>query len=85
MSSLAEKAIEFYLSHSDVVEAHSTHGQVHRIYDCPACAESLVVREGRLALVEEVVATQSDDELSMGVKEPTTEEDSPEEGRLVVC
>jgi hypothetical protein len=48
MSVLAERAICFYLSHSDVVESMETHGATHRIYHCPACETPAVLRNGEM-------------------------------------
>ena len=68
MSTLAERAIVFYLTHSDVVdEVEASHGQVHKVYSCPDCATSLVLREGEMmplggqpgVLVEEAPAMQN--------------------------
>ena len=46
MSVLAERALQFLLDHPDAVEA--THGRVHRVYQCPECQNSLVLRSDSL-------------------------------------
>ena len=47
MSEIAQKAIHFYLNHSDVVEGiESSHGRSHQIYSCPECEASLVMKDG---------------------------------------
>lgn len=50
MSAIAERAILFYLKHPEAVEevtaAHQ--GNQHRIYDCPACATAVMLKEGNL-------------------------------------
>ncbi len=46
MSDLAERAISFYLAHGALVE--SAYGHTHRVYTCPSCTESMVIREGEL-------------------------------------
>jgi hypothetical protein len=52
MSTIAERALVFYLEHSDVVdEVEAMHGRSHQIYTCPECASSLVVRQGEMASV----------------------------------
>jgi hypothetical protein len=52
MSTIAERAIVFYLTHSDVVdEVEMSHGQANKIYDCPQCSSPLVVRDGEMAVV----------------------------------
>ncbi|MBW4658232.1 MAG: hypothetical protein KME15_06130 [Drouetiella hepatica Uher 2000/2452] len=54
MSAIAERAIEFYLTHSDVVDEIETfHGQSHRIYSCPECVSSLVLRDGEMIALRE--------------------------------
>ena len=54
MSELTEKALTFYLSHSDVVEGTvetSGIGHIHQVYNCPECTQSVVIREGELIAV----------------------------------
>ena len=50
MSDLAERALGFYLANSELVEEveASAYGRTHRIYSCPNCESSLVVRDGEL-------------------------------------
>lgn len=49
MSEIAQKALEFYLAHPDIVdECGDVHGQSHRVYSCPACTTSVVLREGEM-------------------------------------
>jgi hypothetical protein len=49
MSSLAQKAISFYLAHPEMVEQlEDIHGQTHQIHHCPACATAVVLRDGNL-------------------------------------
>lgn len=52
MSAMVEKAVMFYLNHSDVVEEHQTsHGRNHQIYSCPSCQSSLVNKQGEMVLL----------------------------------
>jgi hypothetical protein len=53
MSVLAERAICFYLSHSEVVENLDTHGETHRIYHCPTCETPVVLRSGEMQAIEQ--------------------------------
>ncbi len=46
MSTLAEKALVFFLENPDVVEERQ--GQTHRLYPCPACETPLVFKDGSL-------------------------------------
>lgn len=49
MSTIAERALVFYLTHSEIVdEVEQSHGQVHRVYDCPGCESSYILRDGEL-------------------------------------
>ncbi|MCG9893650.1 MAG: hypothetical protein MH252_21580 [Thermosynechococcaceae cyanobacterium MS004] len=50
MSAIAERAIAFYLHHSEVVDEveASAHGSVHQVYSCPECATSVVLRSNAL-------------------------------------
>jgi hypothetical protein len=53
MSSLAQKAIGFYLTHPEMVELiePDPHGQTHQIHHCPACETAVVLRDGGLISV----------------------------------
>ncbi|MEO0456686.1 MAG: hypothetical protein AAF152_08890 [Cyanobacteria bacterium P01_A01_bin.114] len=90
MSALAERAINFYLSNSDVVDGAEGHGQTHRVYDCPQCSTAVVLRDGELAPVTSHDAISHDDvhgetmtleELSDLVADPVRSG----EGELVPC
>ncbi|AUT01045.1 MULTISPECIES: hypothetical protein [Nostocales] len=50
MSDLAERAIFFYLTNSEIVEEveASAYGRTHKVYSCPTCESSLVLRDGEL-------------------------------------
>ena len=48
MSNIVEKAVAFYLNHSDVVDGIDSHGSTHQIYSCPACEHSVVIRDGEM-------------------------------------
>ena len=54
MSSIVERAIGFYLAHPHVIDEVEasvggvSHGQTHRVYSCPGCEGSYVVRDGEL-------------------------------------
>lgn len=49
MSELAERALIFYLTHPEVVDRVETSiGRTHRVYACPECATSVVLRDGAL-------------------------------------
>lgn len=49
MSELAERALVFYLKNSELIdEIESSYGRTHRVYSCPSCDSSLVIRDGEL-------------------------------------
>jgi hypothetical protein len=50
MSDMAEQAIAFFLSHPEVVEAMGA-GHIHRVYHCPTCSQSVVLRQGELVSI----------------------------------
>lgn len=86
MSSLAERALQFYLSHSDVVEEHTGQGNTYRTYSCPSCSDAVVVSSGELLSVKEVAnAAKNESDLNVGVSDVIPESSRPEEGQLVHC
>jgi len=84
MTALAQRAIAFYLNHSETVDRVERHGLTHQIYACPVCSSSLRVKEGQLAPVGHSPSILSDEDLSLSQIEdllsPTAEAD-----RLVTC
>lgn len=49
MSTLVERAIMFYLAHPEVVdEVEASYGRTHRVYTCPECTNSVVLRDGEM-------------------------------------
>jgi hypothetical protein len=54
MSEIAERALGFYLHHQEMVEEieAASHGSAHRVYNCPACESSLVVRSGEIVTLQ---------------------------------
>lgn len=49
MSSIAQRAIVFYLDNPEVVDdLGSPYGQAHRVYNCPECTTSVFMNEGEL-------------------------------------
>ncbi|MGD1928866.1 MAG: hypothetical protein ACFB12_08140 [Leptolyngbyaceae cyanobacterium] len=85
MSTMAERALKFYLSHADVVEASTEHGSTYKTYSCPSCADSVVVRDGQLVSVKEAIQAAPSDGLPVAVPEVVAEGSRPEEGQLVHC
>jgi hypothetical protein len=49
MSLIAERALSFYLSHSEVVDQlEASYGRTHQVHACPECSSPVVVFEGEL-------------------------------------
>jgi hypothetical protein len=71
MSVIAERAIQFYLAHSEVVDqTEASHGRTHQVFACPECDASVVVR---------------DDELVSLRQQPGILLDGADESLLVTC
>ncbi|MBD1876267.1 hypothetical protein H6F75_22530 [Nodosilinea sp. FACHB-131] len=87
MSSIAKRAIDFYLAHGDIVaeSLESSFGQTHRIHSCPSCASPVVLREGELVEIASVGAAQGGSLGDAIVPEVVANPGSREEGELVVC
>ncbi len=53
MSAMVERAIVFYLHHPEVVdEVEASYGGTHRVYSCPECASSVVLKGGEMVSLE---------------------------------
>ena len=66
MTALAERALSFYLNHSDTVDRVERHGHTHQIYACPVCTSSVLVKNGELAtLGQKPSSILSDEDLSL--------------------
>ncbi|MEM6451072.1 MAG: hypothetical protein AAF703_12235 [Cyanobacteria bacterium P01_D01_bin.105] len=87
MSSIAQRAIEFYLAHPEAVEgSDDVHGQTHRIHACPKCAAPVALRDDKLALISDQ-SEQSFEALTKlsRMSELGRESLSPDEGELIGC
>jgi hypothetical protein len=70
MSSMAQRAMEFYLGHAELVEGASVesvggsasehHGQTHLVHSCPQCAAAVALRDGGLMLIRDYSERQYD-------------------------
>ncbi len=79
MSTLVEKAVRFYLNHSEIVEELETsYGRTHRVYSCPNCSTSVVLKNGELESLVNQPGILTD-ELTVGNLTNNTEE------KLVTC
>lgn len=53
MSAMVERAIVFYLHHPEVVdEVEASYGGTHRVYSCPECTSSVVLKGGEMVSLE---------------------------------
>lgn len=87
MSSIAERAIIFYLTHSEVTEEveATAYGQTHRVYSCPECKGSVVIQEGELVSLHKQPGVLSEEELSVEKVTVTSGTDQQGEQELVPC
>jgi hypothetical protein len=67
MSDLAERAIFFYLTNSEIVDEieASAYGRTHKVYSCPTCDSSLVLRDGELVNLGSQPGVIGQDHLSL--------------------
>lgn len=91
MSSMAQRAIEFYMNNAELVEsAAHIHGSAHQIHSCPECNAAVTVRKDGLALVtshgskviDELAELTTISKLSC---ETGRESRSPDEGELITA
>ncbi|NJO39637.1 MAG: hypothetical protein HC769_08165 [Cyanobacteria bacterium CRU_2_1] len=86
MSAIAERAIVFYLTHSDVVdEVEMSYGQTHRMYNCPECSSSLVLKQGEMVSVREESGILIEEGSPVSVSGNHSGSDQRDEGELVPC
>jgi hypothetical protein len=86
MSDLAERALVFYLANSEIVEEveAASFGRTHRVFSCPSCESSLVLRDGELVALGNQPGVIGQEHLS--IDEMEKEETHPKgEEELVPC
>ncbi|MTJ06995.1 MULTISPECIES: hypothetical protein [unclassified Anabaena] len=86
MSDLAERALDFYLMNSELVEEieASSYGRTHRVYSCPTCETSVVLRDGELVDLGNQPGVIAQDHLSIDAREQDETYPKGEE-ELVPC
>ncbi|HEY9633811.1 MAG TPA: hypothetical protein V6D14_10420 [Coleofasciculaceae cyanobacterium] len=85
MSAMVERALVFYLRHPEVVaEVEESNGNTHRVYSCPKCTSSVVLREGEMFSLENQPSILSED-LSVEKVREGSSTDSQGEEELVPC
>lgn len=83
MSELAEKAIVFYLTNSELIdELEGSYGRTHKVYSCPQCATSVALREGEMVALTSQPGVMEEDQLAVNQQEKTHQEG---EEQLVPC
>lgn len=87
MSAIAERAIDFYLTHPGVVdEIESSHGRTHRVYSCPDCSSSIVMRDGEMVSLKNQPSVLADEGLNVEKVQPVkANTDRHGEEQLVPC
>lgn len=87
MSSIAERAIIFYLNNPELVdEVEASYGQTHRVYTCPECTSPIVMKEGELTALGNQPSILSDDEIPVQpVREVEPSAAQTGEEELVPC
>ncbi|NEQ33885.1 MAG: hypothetical protein F6K04_23305 [Leptolyngbya sp. SIO4C5] len=89
MSAIAERALDFYLAHSEVVDniSDGLNGHSHQVYSCPQCTTSVVVRDGDLVSLasQPTVEDEGLSEAVQGLVSSSPSSHSPDGGELVPC
>ena len=87
MSSIAQRAIEFYMGHADVVEGSGkVQGQAHCIHFCPQCDASVALRQDSLVLIQSHATRESEEIINLDrIVELNSDACSPDEGELIPC
>ncbi len=65
MSNIVEKAVAFYLNHSDVVDGVETHGSTHQVYSCPECEHPVVIRNGEMVALDQQPGLLTDERANL--------------------
>ncbi|PSO99887.1 MAG: hypothetical protein BRC47_14455 [Cyanobacteria bacterium QS_7_48_42] len=82
MSAMVERALAFYLNHSEEVEeAEGSQGKTHQVHQCPECHSSLVMEEGQMVSLKDQPTVLAEEMPAENVRE----RDSQGEEELVPC
>lgn len=86
MSTIAERAIDFYLTHPGVVEeVESSYGRSHKVYSCPDCSSSVVMRDGEMVSLKNQPSVLADEGLTVEKVQIKSNTDQQGEEQLVPC
>lgn len=85
MSELAERALVFYLANSELVdEVEGSYGRTNRVYSCPNCESSVLLREGELVALGNQPGIVGKD-ISIDEMEKEQEFNQKDSSELVPC
>jgi hypothetical protein len=84
MSNIVEKAVEFYLNHSEVVDGIESYGSTHQIYNCPECAHPVVIRDGEMVALGQQPGLLSDEQTIQTDKVGVSRHSHPQQDLAVV-
>lgn len=65
MSAIAERAIVFYLGHSELVDEVEAYGSTHRVYSCPECQNSMVLQSGEMVSLKPQPSVLTEEDLKV--------------------
>lgn len=86
MSMLVEKAIMFYLAHPEVVdEVEASYGKTHRVYRCPECKSSVILRDGEMVSLGNQPGVMAEELTALESTRSEISTDSQGEEELVAC
>ena len=85
MAELADRDLVVYLANSEVVdEVEGSYRRTHRVYSCPNCESSLVLREGELVALGNQPGVIGKD-VSVSEIEQDCEVNQEDSEKLVAC
>ncbi|MBE9042681.1 hypothetical protein IQ235_18125 [Oscillatoriales cyanobacterium LEGE 11467] len=87
MSTIAQRAIVFYLEHPEIVESiEENYGTTHQVYNCPECAHPAIVKDGEMVSLANQPGILVEDEVSVApVNSSVESEQAREVETLVTC
>jgi hypothetical protein len=87
MSAMVERAIVFYLHHPELVdEQEVSYGKTHRVYTCPECRSSVVLKGDEMVSLDQQPSILAQElPVEKVRKEVNSRTDSQGEEKLVPC
>ncbi len=87
MSTIVERALGFYLHHSEVVnEVEADYGKSHQVYKCPECTHPVILRDGEMVTLGNQPGVLAEELPNLEVREPVSSRtESQEAVNLVPC